>query len=370
MNKKISFLLPNLKAGGAEKVAILLANEFVVQGYQVNIVLLKATGDLLPFLDTRINIVNLNAERIRQGFKPLLKYLKLERPDALVALMWPLTIMATSAFRIARLPGTIVVSDHTTFSKSPLMTSQLKRLFFKLSVPIVYPLAYARLAVSEGVAHDLAKFGLISKNSITIIHNPINLKPQLFDSQQQLKAWKNFQGKKIVAVGSLKWAKNYPLLLEAFSVLLLKQKAKLIIVGQGELYPKLKLQAHQLGIEQHVDFIGFSNTPQAWMASADLLVLSSHYEGLPSVLIESLAVGTPVVSTNCKSGPKEILEDGKYGKLVPVNDINALAKAMYDSLHEEHDIEALKNRAQDFSIEKIANQYLDLMFPERVKPDA
>lgn len=363
MNKKISILLPNLEAGGAEKVALLLANEFVTQGFKVDIVLLKATGELLPLLDKRTNIVDLDAYRIRQGFKPLLKYLKLEKPDSLIALMWPLTILAVSAFKLARLRGTIIVSDHTTFSKSPIMTSQLKLLFFKLSVPIVYPLANTRLAVSEGVAHDLAKLGHISQKTITVIHNPINLKPQLFNLKQQLKAWKNFQGKKIVAVGSLKWAKNYPLLLEAFSVVLLREKAKLAIVGQGELHPNLKTHTQKLGIDKYVDFIGFSNTPQAWMASADLLVLSSHYEGLPSVLIESLAVGTPVVSTNCKSGPKEILKNGKYGKLVPVNDVNALAEAMYNSLQEEHDIEALKNRAQDFSVDKIAQQYLNIMFP-------
>ncbi|WP_298807447.1 glycosyltransferase [uncultured Psychrobacter sp.] len=366
MKKKIAFLLPNFSTGGAEKVTSILANEFANKGFSIDLVLLDAHGELLTTLDSRINVIDLKSSRIRQGFLPLLQYLKAERPDTLLALMWPLTLLAVLAFKLANLPGRVVVSDRTTYSQSPLLKSRLNRFIFKSSIPLIYPLANARLAVSAGVADDLSNLSRINRDNITVVHNPISQNIPAFSMQQQQTAWQNFHGKKIVAVGSLKWAKNYPLLLQAFAILLQKEQAILTIVGQGELLSELELNAKKLGIEAYVQFVGFSKVPQKWIASADLFVLSSHYEGLPNVIIESLAMGTPIVSTDCKSGPREILCDGKYGKLVPVNDIDAFAQAMLQSLKEEHDIEGLKKRAADFSVDKIAAQYLDIMFPERL----
>lgn len=364
--KKIALFLPDLRGGGAEKVALILANEFVQQGFSVDVALCNAKGELLTALDPRINVVDLKSPRLRNAFFPLLRYLKVERPDALLALMWPLTVLAVIAFKWARLPGRVVVSDHTTFSQAPLLKKRLTRWFFKGSLPLVYPFADARLAVSNGVADDLSTLSNLKHESIDVIYNPVLSNVKLFTKQQSEDAWQNFSGKKIVAVGALKWAKNYPSLLHAFALLLEKEESKLSIVGQGDLLPELEALTTQLGITDQVHFVGFSNEAYAWMASADLLVLSSHYEGFGNVLVEAMSVGTPVVSTDCKSGPREILCDGKYGKLVPVGDADALAQAMLESLQEEHDIEALKQRAADFAVDKIADQYLAVMFPERL----
>lgn len=368
--KKITFLLPNLTGGGAERVAINLASSFVSSGFEVDIVLCSAYGDLLSQLDKRINIVDLKSPRLRNAFFPLLRYLKAESPDALLVLMWPLTLLAVAAFRHARLPGRVVTSDHTTFSQAPLLKNNLTRRFFKSSLPLIYPFANARLAVSEGVADDLSVLGRLNRKSISVIYNPISSHTQFFTKNQNQKAWSGFSGKKIIAVGALKWAKDYPSLLRAFALLLQKERAMLSIVGQGYLLSELKALTKQLNIERYVNFVGFSDIPYAWMASADLLVLSSHYEGFGNVLVEAMSVGTPVVSTDCKSGPREILCDGKYGKLVPVGDVDALAQAMLQSLNEDHDTEALKHRAADFAVDKIAEQYLDVMFPERSKDNA
>ena len=371
--KKIAFLLPNLTGGGAERVAVNLASSFASSGFDVDIVLCSAYGELLKELDTRINVVDLESTRLRHAFFPLLRYLKAERPDAMLALMWPLTLLGITAFKWAKLPGQIVVSDHTTFSQAPLLKKKLTRMFFKSSLPMVYPFADARLAVSKGVADDLSALGSLKRKSISVIYNPVSSNVQYFTEQQSQEAWHDFDAKKIVAVGALKWAKDYPSLLRAFALLLQKERAMLSIVGQGDLLPELKALTKQLGINTYVNFVGFSNKASAWMASADLLVLSSHYEGFPMVVIEALANGTPVVSTDCKSGPREILCDGKYGKygkygkLVPVGDAEALAQAMIEALQEEHDTEALKLRAADFSVDKIAEQYLDVIFPERLR---
>lgn len=365
--KKIALFLPDLRGGGAEKVALLLANEFIQQDFTVDMMLCNAQGELLAMLDKRINVIDLKSPRLRNAFFPLLKYLKANRPDALLALMWPLTLLAVIAFKCARLPGRVVVSDHTTFSQAPLLKNRLRRWFFKCSLPLIYPLASARLAVSNGVADDLATLGRLKRESIMAIYNPVSSDAIRFTEQQSQEAWQNFNGKKIVAVGALKWAKDYPNLLQAFALLLKKEQAMLSIVGQGELLQELKFLAKKLDIEEQVNFVGFSAMPSAWMASADLLVLSSHYEGFGNVLVEAMNVGTPVVATDCKSGPREILENGKYGRLVPIGDAEALAKAMYLSLNEQHYTEVLKLRAQDFSVEKIGQQYLNLMFREQRK---
>lgn len=366
MTKRIAILLPNLKVGGAEKVAVLLSNEFIRMGYHVDILLCSFEGELINELHNDIKVINLESTRIRNSFKPLLAYLKQARPDSLLAFMWPLTLVAIVAFKVVNLPGRVIVSDHTTFSQSPLIKSHLRRWFLSGSLRALYPLADARLAVSSGVANDLANIGYLNRDTINVIYNPINLKVSS-ELRQSKKAYDSSGRKLIVAVGALKWAKNYPLLLRAFKILLSKQEANLVIVGQGELLSELELLARELNIEDWVQFVGFSKTPILWMSSADLLVLSSHYEGFGNVLVEAMSVGTPVVSTNCKSGPNEILQNGKYGKLVPVDDANTLAEAMYKSLHEKHNIEALKNRAKAFSVDKIAKQYLDIMFPKRVK---
>lgn len=358
--KKIAVFLPDLRGGGAEKVALLLANEFVQQGYAVDVILCIAQGEFLSVLDARINVVDLKSPRLRNAFFPLLRYLKAERPDVLLALMWPLTLLAVTAFKHAKLPGHVVVSDHTTFSQSPLLKKALTRYFFKYSLPLIYPLADARLAVSKGVADNLSSLGNIQRDSITVIHNPVSSDTTRFTEEQSEKAWQGFSGKKIVAVGALKWEKDYPTLLKAFALLLKKEEAYLSIIGQGALLSELKAIAEQLGIRKQVNFAGFSPTPSAWMASADLLVLSSSCEGFGNVIVEALNVETSVVSTDCKSGPREILCDGKYGKLVPVGDVDALAQAMFESLNEHHDVDTLKLRATEFSVDKIAKQYLEV----------
>lgn len=356
--KKIAFFLPDLRCGGAEKVALLLANEFIKQDFNVDMVLSKAQGEFLLELNSQIRIVDLKADRIRYVFKPLLKYFKSEKPDVVLASMWPLTLLAVVAFKSAKLSGSVVVSDHTTFSQAPLMQKSSMRWFFKYSLSLVYPFADVIVAVSNGVADDLCGLGGLRRKSITVISNPVEINTDLCPEEEGFRNWKNYKGKKIIAVGALKKEKDYPSLLKAFSLLLKKEDAYLTILGQGDLLADLKSLAVNLDIADRVDFAGFSRNPSAWMASSDLLVLSSNCEGFGNVLIEAMSVGTPVVSTDCQSGPREILENERYGRLVPVGDINALANAMYTSLNDQHNINALKSRADDFSVDKIAKQYI------------
>lgn len=360
--KKIAMFLPNLKGGGAEKVAVLLANEFINRSYTVDIVLLSAEGEFLIELNSKVNVVDLKADGVIKAFKPLLAYLLKNKPDCLLAYMWPLTVLSIVTFKMANLPGSVITSDHTTFSKSTLFHNSLKRNFLKKSISVFYPLADARLAVSRGAARDLERIGNLKENSIKSIYNPISNNFEVFNIEQAQAAWKHFEGKKIIAVGSLKWEKNYPLLLNAFAKVIKQEEVMLTILGQGDLLPDLLSLTQKLGIEKHVQFIGYSDKALAWIESADLLVHSSILEGFGNVLVEALSVGTPVVSTDCKYGPREILADGKYGDLVPINNDDALAKGIITALHKNYDKTLLRLRASEFSVKRIAEQYLEVMF--------
>src|SRR5690606_15955724 len=164
-------------------------------------------------------------------------------------------------------------------------------------------------------------------------------------------------------VGTLKAVKRFDVAIEAFSRLPASLGATLCIVGEGPERRTLQAKIEELGMEGRVLLVGYRADTVPWYASADLLVLSSDYEGFGNVIVEAMEQGVPVVSTDCPSGPREILEDGRYGRLVPVGDAEALASAMLESLQSLHDYAALKARAQDFAVDKVADEYLDLLLP-------
>ena len=150
-------------------------------------------------------------------------------------------------------------------------------------------------------------------------------------------------------------------LIKAFALLRRQRMARLVILGEGNLRNKLTRLVEDLGVSADVDMPGFVSNPLAWMSRASLFVLSSASEGLPGVLIEAMAAGCPVVSTNCPSGPAEILENGRYGSLVTVGDHIALAKAIAMTLNSPHDTEFLRNRALAFSVNKAVDGYLEVL---------
>tara|TARA_R110002020_G_scaffold232883_3_gene444529 strand:+ start:15490 stop:16602 length:1113 start_codon:yes stop_codon:yes gene_type:complete len=360
--KKIAIFLPNLKGGGAERVFVNLSNAFVQRGFDVDIVLIQKCGELLDSLDKKVNIINLDKKRIRQSFIPLTSYLKKNKPDAFITVMWPLTVLGTLAFRLSGCNGSVIVSDHNTLSLSTASFNKLKKTLLAKTIKHFYPLADIRLAVSNGVSADIKEFSGLENCNIDVIYNPV-----LMHSGNEFQSFPNRQRSRIINVGSFKAQKNQKLLIRAFAKIVYIVDAELVIIGDGPLRKSLEELVKELNLSNYVIIPGFKKDVTAEYRKSKLFVLSSDYEGFGNVLVEAMSVGTPVVSTDCKSGPREILADGKYGTLVPVGDVDALAQAMLDSLQQEHDVEALKRRAADFSVDKIAAQYLDVMFPERLE---
>lgn len=363
--QRIAILLPDLRAGGAERVNVHLAREeYLARGYDVDFVLMSASGQLVDEVPEGARIFDLGARRLRNVLWPLVSYLRRERPDAMRVSMWPLTCVAVVARALARSRCRVVVSDHTILSIGYQNWGRLHRVLLRTSLALTYPHADARVAVSSGVADDLAALSRIPRDRFTVIYNPIPLASPRIGAIGGSDRAERRDGRHIITVGSLKAAKNQATLIKAFARMARHPDDRLTIVGEGALRPDLEALARSEGVEGLVSFPGFTADPGQFYAQADLFVLSSDYEGFGNVIVEALAYGVPVVSTDCPSGPAEILDNGRYGRLVPVGDAEALAAAMEEALASDHDREALRRRAADFVPSRAADAYLRLLFPE------
>ncbi|HEY9644103.1 MAG TPA: glycosyltransferase, partial [Coleofasciculaceae cyanobacterium] len=215
--------------------------------------------------------------------------------------------------------------------------------------------------VSQGVADDLAQLLNVPLEKIKVIYNPIVTPDLLLKAREPIHhPWfAPNQLPVILGAGRLMHQKGYPILIRAFAQVRQQYPCRLVIIGNETDYKlELKALAQSLGVAEDIDMPGFQSNPYAYMGNATIFVLSSLFEGLPSVLIEAMATGTPVVSTDCKSGPAEILDNGKYGQLVPVGDADKLAEAILATLANPLQPEMLQQRAQDFTVEAIAQEYL------------
>lgn len=368
----VSIVLPDLRVGGAERVAVNLANSFWQRGYSVDLVLLTATGELLVDLSPGIRVVDLKVHRMRWALPALVRYFRRARPSAVLVCMWPLTVLALWARAVSRVPTRLVVAEHTTWSRSELLRRCSVGWQIRTSMRRFFPCADGIVAVSEGAADDLANFAPVDRSAITVIYNPVvhaGPEPKVTTPATPTD-WCIGTHHRVLAVGTLKEIKDYRTLINAFATLRQQVDAKLLILGEGECRSELEAQARHLGLADNVFMPGFVKDATPYYRHADLHVLSSTGEGLPTVIIEALASGTPVVSTDCPSGPREILCGGKFGRLVHVGDVDALAAAMQESLTASHDRAALMARAQDFSVDKAADQYEALLFPARASSKA
>lgn len=363
--RRIAFVLPCLLPfGGVERLLVSQAEQLIGLGFGVDFVFVSESKDLSGALPSQARVFNLDVSRIRDALIPLVRYLRAEAPDAVHAAMWPMSSAVVLAAKLARSRARVIVSDHNPLSIQYSHLGPLRRWMQRASLALTYRLADARVVVSSAVADDLAGLSGIDRDRFTVIHNPISIDIDDTDDQSSAEAaWNGWAGKRILTVGRLKTQKNHRLLIRAFRRLLEQQDARLMILGVGELSEATAEAVREAGLDGKVVMPGQVENPAPYYRSADLFVLSSDYEGFGNVLVEALACGLPVVSTNCPGGPAEILQDGLHGRLVTVGDEVGLAVAMGDALAASHDTEALKRRADDFSPAIALDRYLRLMFP-------
>ena len=340
-----------------------LASGFVKQGMSVDLVLVKAQGEYLHRIPTNVRVIDLHANRVLTSLFPLVRYLRAVKPDNLLSAKDYANVVAIMAKLFARVPTQVVVTVHTTLSKHVQYAPRFReRVIVPLLARWLYPYADDIVAVSSGVADDLAQFLKLSRNHIKVIYNPV-VTEELFAAAQEPVDHPWFTSGSspvILSVGRLTKAKDYLTLITAFAKVRNQRKVRLIILGEGEERPHLEDLVRRLRLEKDVWLPGFVDPPYPYLARASLFVLSSIWEGLSTAIIEALALGVPVVSTDCPGSPREVLDDGRFGKLVPVGNAEALADAILQILETPYDPALLKERAKHFSVDNAVAQYLAL----------
>jgi len=321
----------------------------------------------LASLDPAVRLVKLRASHAISAVFPLARYLRENRPDGLLAAKDRANQTAVMASRLARVETRVVTRLGTTISASISHRDPFSRFFRRLPPRLTYRMADAVVAVSKGVARDLAAMTGLCESSITVIPNPV-ITPDLFDRAAMpsghpwIKTGAEDPEKPVIlGMGRLTRQKDFQTLVRAFGIVKAHRPCRLIILGEGGDRPKLEALAADLGLSRDVSLPGFAANPYSYLSRASLFVLSSAWEGSPNALTEALALGVPVVSTNCPSGPREILEDGTYGPIVPVGDHKALAKAMLRTLDAPLEKGLLRKAARAYTQEEASRRYLELL---------
>jgi glycosyltransferase involved in cell wall biosynthesis len=357
----IAFFLPNLNGGGAERISINLLQGMAEKGIPLDLVLGNAEGPYLDQIPKSVRVINLAERRVLKAMLPLSSYLRDYQPSVLLSHQNHANVIAIMAKKISGTNTQLVLVEHNTLSASKI-TSVADSVVKKM-MKWIYPLADVIIGVSHGVSQDLEHELGLPPGQVVTIYNPI-VNSDLFSKAQMPLNHPWFQEHSppvFLAVGRLTEQKDFTTLIQAFAQLRKKTIARLIILGEGESRAELEAEIHQLGISEDVSLPGFVDNPYAYMKYAKGFVLSSRWEGLPTVLVEAMACGCSVISTNCPSGPQEILEDGKYGAIVPVEDPSALCHAMLETLANPFSRQLLEQRAMHFSLEQAVSQYLAVL---------
>lgn len=347
-----------------------LAQGFAEQNVRVDLVLVSARGPYLASVGKDVNVVNLAASGVSRSLPKLVRYLRAERPKALLATLRHANVVAVWAKKLAGVPTRVVLRHSNMLF--PGTSSSYKEKALRASVRTFYSWAEAHIAVSQGVANDVQRSAGVAPDKIFTVHNPVVTAELLVQAQAfpdhpffATPTLSEAVPPVILGVGRLTSQKDFATLLRAFAIVYKARPARLLILGEGERRTQLEALSEELGVSAAVSMPGFVNNPFSYMAQANLFVLSSRWEGLPGALIQALACGCPVVSTDCPSGPREILEDGTFGTLVEVGDVQRLAAAITEALDKPSDKDMLKERAGFFSKETVIPKYLEVLLTNR-----
>lgn len=365
---KICVFLPDLSGGGAEKVFLAICDSLVTEGYLVDLVVMNAIGDYLNDIPSKIRLVDLKCPKLWSSLPAFMSYLRKEQPDSILSAISLANGIAGWALRFSGIKSRLILTEHNPKSLTFGYVNAVYYRFVPYLIRPSYGFADEIIAVSEGVAKRVRSLSQVDASHVHVVYNPIytpSIKVKAAESVAH--AW--FSDREIpiiLSAGRLVSVKDYPSLIRAFDLVRRERAARLMILGQGEKLGELLHLVDNLGLRDLVTFPGFVRNPYAYMAKASVFVLSSEHEGFGNVLVEAMACGTPVISTDCPSGPHEILAGGHYGPLVTVGDVFALAEGIISLLDNPTTPEKLIKRAKFFSHEVAAKRYIELLtgFPE------
>ena len=365
---QVALFMGTLGGGGAERVMLDIGRLLARRGMAVDLVVVRAEGPYLDIVPPEVRLVDLKSRRAATCLVKLVRYLSRERPKTLIATLDTSQLVALLAKMTFARSVRVVVRQANTFSVTLAHASFKDRLIMR-TLKLLMPLADAVIANSHGSAEDLRRSVPKIAARVQVVPNPV-ITPE-FNEQASLPVehpWFGDTGVPVIlSVGRLVFQKDHATLLRAFARVVRSRTARLVVLGEGPERGNLERLAEQLGIAEEVDLPGFQINPFAYMSRSRLLAHSSRYEGFPNVLVQAMACGTPVVSTNCPSGPVEILEDGKWGRLVPVGDAEAMAEAIMETLRDPMEPGLLVSRAGAFSAEAAVGRYVHVI-SESVPP--
>ncbi len=357
MNKKLAILAPFKAWGGIERNIVILCREFLAMGVQPELVLTR--GGQIPYPDelpAGVEVVDLRSRGKFDAVPKVIRYLRQNRPDAVLAAKDHAAKVAVVARHLGRLRIPLFIQVNTTLSQT------LRRFVKRHTACKLYPRADGIIAVSQGVKDDMHSLFECRPGLVETIYNPVG--PDIAARRRRAldHPWLIPGGVPVIlGAGRLTPGKDFISLVRAFARLRQRRACKLLILGEGPERAGIEEQARDLGLAEDVELPGFVLDPIPWMARADVFVNTSCYEGFGNVLIEALAAGTPVVATDCPSGPAEILAGGRYGPLVPVGDVSALTEAIDSVLTAPPAPELNHQAVARFRSDHIARQYLEFM---------
>jgi len=362
---RVALYIPALDFGGAERVTTNIANGFVVRGYAVDLLLSNERGEFRDQVSDGATTVILEAPEIPGvgvggSLFGLRKYLERANPDVLISAMTHANVVALAAATLSRGETTVVVTEHAEFGKVNIAKDHV---VYSLAARL-YPTAARVIAVSDGVARSITDATPVDTDDVTVLHNPIDVSGIRRRARARLDdPWlDSYDLRVVLTAGRLAPTKDLPMLLEAFErVHERRPDTRLVVAGKGDQRQSLLSLSEQRGLGDVVSFPGYVDNPYAYMSRADVFALSSKHEGLPTVLVEALACGCPVVATDCPSGPREILVDGEYGALVPVGHSDAFAEAVLATLEDPPDPDRLRERSEDFSMDVAVDRYAEFI---------
>jgi glycosyltransferase involved in cell wall biosynthesis len=365
---RVALFSPSMTWGGAEKMFKRLAIGFGQAGLDVDLVLASAVGPNLVDLPGSVRVIDLHSRRLLASSRPLARYLRDKRPGVLISTQDHANLVAVWARFLARTSTQLILREANTLSVASSNSRDIRERVVPWLARTFYRAADVVVAVSRGVAEDLVNNVGVPRSMVRVIYNPTVDSDLALEMVQPVShPWLGDGGPPVLlAVGRLGPQKRFDALIRAVAIVCRTRPVRVLILGDGEERERLQSLARELGVEHCVSLPGFVVNPCAYMSQADLYVLSSAWEGLPNALIEALACGLPVVSTDCPSGPREILAADHHGtsplgQLVSVDDPMGMAEAILKELGLERDPARLRHRAQRFASERAVRAYLDLM---------
>lgn len=358
---RLAIYMNDLSGGGVERMRLILIPTFIAAGFDVTLLLHSTRGELRQSVPSGLRIVEFGTRRTLYDVIPLARFLRRERPDLLLSSLNHNNVVAALAGLIAGRKTKVVICQHNSLSDEARTLGWKYRI-----IPYLYrlfdPVIARFVAVSKGVADDMARVTGVRRDRIEPIYNPV-IDDSFARRAEEPVSHPWFEQRDavvFVTAGRLVEQKDHATLIKAFAKVVKERPAKLLVLGTGPLRDELEALAKSLGVAEHVDFLGFKENALPYFRESDAFVLASRYEGLGNVIVEAMRCGTPVITTDCPYGPSEIVQEGDFGVLVPVGDSDALAAAMLSDRWRRWSSEELIKSVEKFQTSSVTLQYQSL----------